>query len=335
MFSWANASSCSASRMTHLKYSCCSRSRAEPGLAKVHADLPDRAVHGQRPEVVADVAGRIADLEQQQHEVGEHHVEVELADHLRDAEHGCCVVAREEQAFQRRQGTGRVVLARPDAVMVVEIDVLEADETLVVLDEGVTHEEAVLEGQVVKLVLGVEGHLPVRALVDPVGLHQRHLVEGAAVELTGDAAEVFAQRLGRLGRQIDEDEALPDARVDRGEAVLPLVEAEEILLVRHADQRAGVAVDPVVEVAVEAAGARALLVQHQRVAAVGADVVEGAHHTVRAPDEQQGDLADGEVADDIVAGLRDVVHAADVDPAPAEDALALQRVVRRPSNRAR
>ena len=84
-----------------------------------------------------------------------------------------------------------------------------------------------LEGQVVELVLRIEPDLPVGALVHQVGLHQRHLVEGAAVELVRNAAEEFPQRLRRFRIQVDEDEALPDVRVHRRQPMVALVEVEK------------------------------------------------------------------------------------------------------------
>ena len=140
-------------------------------------------------------------------------------------------------------------------MIVVEIDFLEAAVPPVVHQEGVAQDAAVLEGQVIELVLHIEPDLPVGALAHQIGLHQLHLVERAAVELVGDPAKICPQGLRRLRVQMDEDEALPEVRVYRREPVVALVEVEEVLLVRHADQLARVAVHPIVEVAVDAAGA--------------------------------------------------------------------------------
>ena len=166
--------------------------------------------------------------------------------------HGSVKVKR----FGRRHLVLGVVLARPHAVIVVEIDVHEARELAILQDESVGKGIAMLERQVVDLVLGIQPDFPVGVLVDFVGAQQLHLAERTACKLVGDATKELEQGLARLRIEIDEDEAFPDRARDRREPVRALVQIVEVLFVRHVGQLTFSVIRPVVEAAGEAAGKR-------------------------------------------------------------------------------
>ena len=135
---------------------------------------------------------------------------------------------------------------------------------------------------VIELLEGVHVDLPVRLHLGAVVPALRHLVEGIALERRDHRPEEVPQRLLGLLGEVHEDEAFPHLAVHGDEAVLALVQVEELALLLDEGQRALEVVTPAVVLAGElAAGAARLLARvvlpHQLVAAVAADVVEGAH----------------------------------------------------------
>src|SRR4029450_12246369 len=97
--------------------------------------------------------------------------------------------------------------------------------------------------------------------------------------------EVLAQRVFGFAVEVDEDEAFPDVAVDGDEAVVVLVEVEELAFLLDEGAAAVEVVAPAVVLARELAAGAAdffagVVVPHEFVAAVAADVVEGAHGAV-------------------------------------------------------
>ena len=183
-----------------------------------------------------------------------------------------------------------------------------------------------LEREVVDLVLGVQRHLPVGGLVDVVAVRVGEALESLpepGQHLDGVAQRLF-EALGRLRRQVDEEEALPDVEMHGCQAELLLLHAVEVLFVRDPPELAFHVERPRVVLAAEPAPAGALLVPYQLVASVRAHVMEGPDLLVLAANDQDRRLADGDVADHVVAGLGDVLDAPNVDPGPAEYLLAFE-----------
>ena len=183
---------------------------------------------------------------------------------------------------------------------------------------------AVQHGEMVQLVLRIEPHLPVGALLDPVGLDQLQFMERTAVDPLRDAIHVRVQRLTRIRAEMDENEAFPEIRDHRRQTMLPLVEVVEILFVGDGDQSALVVIRPAMKTAMQESPARAPFVGDQPVAAMRANIVKAAYETVGATDHQHGGAADGDIPHEIVARLRDLVDAPDIQPAPGKDPVAFQ-----------
>lgn len=101
-----------------------------------------------------------------------------------------------------------------------------------------------------------------------------------AVEPPGNPAQVLPQCLGGIGVQVDEDESFLDLRRYRRQTVITFVEIVEILFLRDMDQRARVAVGPVMKTAVQGSSACTTLLLHEDVAAMRADIVKAAHDPV-------------------------------------------------------
>ena len=89
-------------------------------------------------------------------------------------------------------------------------------------------------------------HLPVRLQPGTEAHRTCGIGVGQAVVFLAKRAEEFRQRHFRFPLQIDEDPPVPYIAGDRCKTTPRLVETEEIRLVGHADQRAIVAVGPVV-----------------------------------------------------------------------------------------
>ena len=88
-------------------------------------------------------------------------------------------------------------------------------------------------GCVVELGERVDEELPVAADLGAVLVHLRQLVERVALEALAELAEVLAQRRGVRGVEVHEDEPLPHVDLHRREAVVGLVEVEELRLLLH------------------------------------------------------------------------------------------------------
>ena len=137
-----------------------------------------------------------------------------------------------------------------------------------------------------------------------------------------------------LGVEVDEDEPLPRLDLDRGQPVVLLVEVEELGLLLHEGQLALRGVAPPVVLAGELA-ARPLrllagvVVPDQLVAAVTADVVEGVDLAVLPAHDHDGGAGGGDLLREVAARARHLLDAADVQPGPGEDGLALELVVLR------
>ena len=137
-------------------------------------------------------------------------------------------------------------------------------------------------GRVVELGEGVDVELPVAVHVGPVLVDLRHLPERVPLETLCQLAEVVAQRRG-VGRvEVDEDEPFPGVDPDGREAVVGLVEIEELALLLHEGEVTLEGVAPTVVLALELPArprhlfARVVL-PDELVPAVSAHVVEGAH----------------------------------------------------------
>ena len=117
----------------------------------------------------------------------------------------------------------------------------------------------------------------------------------------------------------------------RNEAVVSLVEVEELLLLLDEVQGAVEVIAPAVVLAHELAAdaARLLLrvvVPDQLVAAVAADVVESTDLVVRAAHDDDGRARHGELLRDVATLPRQLLHPPNVQPGSLEDGLALERV---------
>ena len=180
----------------------------------------------------------------------------------------------------------------------------------------------------------VDVQLPVGVHVGAVLVDLGHRAEGVAVEAGGERAEIVAQWLRRRLVEVDEDEAFPHVEVDRHEAVVGLVEVEELALLLH--ERAGAVgpVSPAVVLARElAADTLRLLVgvvlPDELVAPMPAHVVERPDLTVEAAGDDQRRAGDVEVLREVAAGLGELLDPTDVEPRPLEDRPPLEFVVLR------
>jgi hypothetical protein len=137
--------------------------------------------------------------------------------------------------------------------------------------------------------------------------------------------------LTRLVLQRDEDEARPDVAVHRDEAVVGLVQVEELTLLLHERAPAVELVLPAVVLADELAAAAARLLArevgpYQLVAAVAADVVEGADLAVHAAHDDDRRVGERELLREVAALAGELLDAPDVQPAALEDGLPLELV---------
>ncbi len=116
------------------------------------------------------------------------------------------------------------------------------------------------------------------------------------------------------------------------EAVVGLVEVEELTLLLHEREVAFERVAPPVVLALELpAGAVHLFVgvvlPHQLVPAVAADVVERTHLVVAGAHHDDRGAGRVDLLGEVAPLLRDLLHPTDVEPRPGEDRLALELVV--------
>ena len=163
--------------------------------------------------------------------------------------------------------------------------------------EAVAHELARLVGdvllrvqhrRVVELGERVDVELPVAVHVGPVLVHLGHLAERVALETVRRARRGSrAARLVSVASRFTKMNPSQTSTLDRREAVVGLVQVEELVFLLHEGQVAFERVAPAVVLALELpAGPRGLLLRvvlpHQLVPAVTADVVEGAHLAVGA-----------------------------------------------------
>ena len=156
----------------------------------------------------------------------------------------------------------------------------------------------VQDGCVVELLEGVHVELPVGVDLGAVVPALGHLVERIALERGDHRTEELVERLlRRLAREVDEDEAVPDVAVHGDEAVVVLVDAEELTLLLDEGALPSEAVAPAVVFANELPAAalgllRREVVPHEFVAAMAADVVERSNRVAvtRHDDRRPSDL---------------------------------------------
>src|SRR5205823_2628054 len=122
-----------------------------------------------------------------------------------------------------------------------------------------------------------------------------------------------------LGRERDEDEAVPD--VDEGPLQRVRRGVEPLRHLRRPAQRAVYLVRPAVVGADETRLAEPRLLGHDRRAAMAADIVVGHDPVVRTNDDQ---AVDAEVVTDPGATLAELRLVADEAPAAAEDPFQLE-----------
>src|SRR5262249_46935817 len=158
----------------------------------------------------------------------------------------------------------------------------------------------------------VREQLPVAVVVrdEVVALGER--AERIPVERRDHRPEELPQTLPRLGIEVDEDEPVPHVAVDGDQAIAALVDVEELALLLHERAPAVEAVAPAVVLAHElATGALRLfareLVPDELVAAVAADVVEGAHDAALVAHHDDRGARDLDLAGDIAADARHVL----------------------------
>ena len=127
--------------------------------------------------------------------------------------------------------------------------------------------------------------------------------------------------------EVDEDEAFPHLALDRRHPAAVGVEVQQQILAGGRVQRAVQLVAPAVEAAVQQRRAalhlleRVVLPQHL-VAAVRADVVEGADHVVLAPHDDDRGVEEPQLPGEVAARLRHPLDPAHVEPGLLEDVLA-------------
>ena len=187
-------------------------------------------------------------------------------------------------------------------------------------------------GRVVLLLEGVHEHLPVGGHLGPEPIARGQLVERIALHRGDHRAEELAQRLlvRRIGVvvEVHEDEPGPDIAVHRDEAVVGLVEIEELAFLLDEGAGAVESVTPAVVLAGELTrGAARLLARkvlpHQLVATVPADVVERADLISVAHDDDRR-ARDCDLSGEVAAVARELLDPSNVQPGPLEDGLALE-----------
>ena len=168
--------------------------------------------------------------------------------------------------------------------------------------------------------LPVRGDLVHEAHADPELVHLEAL-EGR--DRLGAVRERVDQRTARLPAHVHEHEARVAVDRDVVERVVRAIELLALLHVRRADQLAVQVEGPRVVRADErlARGLRPADVVEELRPAVAAHVVEGAELAGVVPHDE--DRLPRDVADDVVAGVRDLLGAADAHPVAPPDLLAL------------
>ena len=144
------------------------------------------------------------------------------------------------------------------------------------------------------------------------------------MNLLDHACHIVREDLGRLGTQIDENEAFPYIGHDRFQAQCVLVDVVTIGLVGYLGEPAGSVVSPTVKSANEPAFTKSFLIVDQPIAAMHADVVEGPDFPVLAAHQQNGSIGNREIPDHVTAWLRKVFLPSHVEPSLPEDAVALE-----------
>ena len=127
--------------------------------------------------------------------------------------------------------------------------------------------------------------------------------------------------------EVDEEVTVPSSQVDRLERVIFLAEPGAFVHVGRSDEPALEVVGPGVVRALDALADAGFGLGEQAGPPVPADVIEGANLVVLAPDDDQALV--GDLAEDGIAGIGDLVLAADEDPHPGEEPFALlEEVIR-------
>ena len=188
------------------------------------------------------------------------------------------------------------------------------------------------DGCVVELRERVDEQLPVGTDLGAVLVHLRHAVERVVDDAGAELAHVVGERRAVLVVEVHEDEARPRLAPHRHEAEVGPVEVEELALLLHERQVAVEAVAPAVVLAGELPGGAAdlfagVVVPHQLVAAVAADVVEGADLAGHVAHDDDRGARRVELTREVAAVAGQLLDAADVQPGAAEDGVALELVV--------
>src|SRR5215218_6935827 len=183
----------------------------------------------------------------------------------------------------------------------------------------------------VVLLESIREDLPVAVVLRGEIVTLRHQFERIVVEGGDHRPEELAKCPSRLRVEVDEDEPVPDVALHGLESILRSVEAEELALLLHERQVALQVVTPSVVLAGElTAGALDLLVgivvPHQLVSAVTADVVEGADLLVLTADHDHRRSGRVDLLGEVATDARQFLDAGDVEPGPFEDGLAFEFV---------
>ena len=189
--------------------------------------------------------------------------------------------------------------------------------------EAVLHlqQRAVREHNVIAITGIVVGELPVALVFEPVGLADRDLAAGLAVEpfvdRPSDGAEIIEQRWRvRVERAENKAAIAVDAR-HLGDVEPGLAEVAGIAVgPRHRAQLAGIEIAPAVIGTGEDAGG-ALVLAAERGAAMGAAVEQRADFSLRVP--QQDDRAQAKPRGDVIIVIRNLALVSEIDPHRAED----------------
>ena len=194
--------------------------------------FPNSAVHRQGPKVIrqAQVVGGPA--EENHHEIRKDYIEIEVTKHGHPAA-GRRSVQFGYSLFHRGGLVSGIYLTRVDAMTPEKGHVLHPGEVVLIGHKPIRYDVAMLEGHVVDFVLRVDADLPVGFFIELAALSERYLVEVAAVDPLGHAAEIGDQVLARIGIQVDENESVPDLRGNRAQAEFALVQIVKVAFVWH------------------------------------------------------------------------------------------------------
>src|SRR5262245_10853349 len=212
----------------------------------------------------------------------------------------------------------------------VHLEVCAFDAHVGAPDRG-RHLLGVQRRDMVVLLERVREQLPVAVVVRDEVVAFGERAERVPVERRDHRPEELPQALPRLASEIDEDEPVPHLAVDGRETVSVPLDAEELVLLLNERELAVEAVAPAVILADELAAyplrffAREL-VPYELVAAVAADVVEGAHSAALVAHHDDRGARDLDLPGHVAADARHILDPPDVQPRPLEDRLALERV---------